>query len=60
MNLIGTAQAAQLLGVTDRHVRRLVESGKLAASYASTGVVLLEKRVVEQEVARRTEVSGEA
>jgi excisionase family DNA binding protein len=60
MKLIGTREAAELLDVSDRHVRRLVDTGRLAASYASPKIVLIERREIERELARRRVVSGGA
>jgi excisionase family DNA binding protein len=60
MKLIGTREAAELLDLSDRHVRRLVDSGRLVASYVSPKIVLIDRREVEREIARRAEVSGAA
>lgn len=49
----GTAQAAQLLGVTDRRVRQMVEKGQLPGVRDDEGNVRIPKAAVHTERRRR-------
>lgn len=52
------AQAAQILGVSERRVRQLVTQGKLAGQRSDNGVVRVAQRAVNEERKRRQKVTG--
>ena len=47
------AQAAQILGVSERRVRQLVNEGKLAGTKGDDGVVHIAQQAVNEERKRR-------
>src|SRR5436190_15760508 len=48
-----SAQAAQILGVSERRVRQLVNEGKLAGSRGEDGTVRIAQQAVNEERKRR-------
>jgi hypothetical protein len=52
------AQAAQILGVSERRVRQLVAQGKLAGQRSDHGVVRVSQRAVNEERKRRQKATG--
>jgi excisionase family DNA binding protein len=52
------AQAAQILGVSERRVRQLVAQGKLTGQRSDNGVVRVSQRAVNEERKRRQKATG--
>ena len=53
-----SAQAAQILGVSERRVRQLVNEGKLAGKRATDGTVRIAQQAVNEERKRRRAPAG--